>query len=67
MVKGYMCIKVEWKIFKNIGFFNDKKTTVKLKIGFTVAFLSSLAVAVASDKWQVKEKIQLMLNFFEKY
>ena len=59
-----MCIKVEWKIFKNIGFLTIKKATVKLKNRFYSCFCYQVGKwRVASDKWQVKEKIQLMLNF----
>ena len=54
-----MCIKVEWKIFKNIGFLTIKKATVKLKNRF---YYQVGKWRVASDKWQVKEKIQLMLS-----
>lgn len=45
-----MCIKVEWKIFKNIGFLTIKKATVKLKNRFYSCFF---AIKLASGEWQV--------------
>ena len=49
-----MCIKVEWKIFKNIGFLTIKKATVKLKNRFYSCFF---AIKLASGEWQVASEL----------